>query len=63
MAKKQKPVAEQNAGRTYVSLSFSCPSEMETAIKKRCAELGLNRSEYTRKLFLEETTLKPLKTQ
>lgn len=40
------------AGRTYVSLSFSCPPEMEAAINRRCVELGLDsRSDYLRRLF------------
>jgi hypothetical protein len=40
------------AGRTYVSLSFSCPPELEAAINRRAMELGLeNRSLYLRKLF------------
>lgn len=39
-------------GRTYVSLSFSCPPEMEAAINRRCVELGLDsRSDYLRRLF------------
>jgi hypothetical protein len=39
-------------GRTYVSLSFSCPPEMESAINKRCVDLGLDsRSDYLRRLF------------
>jgi hypothetical protein len=44
---KKKP-----ANRTYVSLSFSCPAEMEIAINRRCVELGLHsRSDYLRRLF------------
>ena len=40
------------AGRTYLSLSFSCPPEMELAINRRCVELGLHsRSDYLRRLF------------
>ncbi len=43
---------KKNAGRTYVSLSFSCPPEMEAAINRRCVELGLDsRSDYLRRLF------------
>lgn len=39
-------------GRTYVSLSFSCPPELEDAINRRCTELGFHsRSDYLRKLF------------
>jgi hypothetical protein len=52
----------QNTGRTYIPLSFSCPPELEIAIQKRCADLDLNRSEYLRKLFVEETTINPLGT-
>jgi hypothetical protein len=40
------------AGRTYSSLSFSCPREMEHAINRRVVELGFHsRSDYLRKLF------------
>ena len=40
------------ASRTYVSLSFSCPPEMEVAINRRTVELGLHsRSDYLRRLF------------
>jgi hypothetical protein len=40
------------SGRTSVSLSFSCPPELEAAINRRTMELGLeNRSLYLRKLF------------
>jgi hypothetical protein len=40
------------ASRTYVSLSFSCPPEMEIAINRRTVELGLHsRSDYLRRLF------------
>jgi hypothetical protein len=43
---------KKTAGRTYVSLSFSCPPELEAAINRRSVELGLdNRSLYLRKLF------------
>jgi hypothetical protein len=43
---------QKTAGRTYVSLSFSCPPELEAAINRRSMELGLeNRSLYLRKLF------------
>jgi hypothetical protein len=43
---------KKTAGRTYVSLSFSCPPEMEAAINRRCVELGLDsRSDYLRRLF------------
>jgi hypothetical protein len=42
-------------GRTYVSLSFSCPPAMERAINRRAAELGLHsRSDYLRKLFEQD---------
>jgi hypothetical protein len=40
------------AGRTYSSLSFSCPPEMEHAINRRTVELGFHsRSDYLRRLF------------
>src|ERR1700746_1684026 len=40
------------SNRTYSSLSFSCPPEMEQAINRRCVELGLHsRSDYLRRLF------------
>jgi len=43
---------KKTTGRTYVSLSFSCPPEMEIAINRRCVELGLDsRSDYLRRLF------------
>jgi hypothetical protein len=43
---------KKHRGRTSVSLSFSCPPEMEAAINRRSMELGLeNRSLYLRKLF------------
>jgi hypothetical protein len=38
--------------RTYSSLSFSCPPEMEIAINRRTVELGFHsRSDYLRRLF------------
>jgi len=43
---------KKTPGRTYVSLSFSCPPEMEEAINRRTVELGLDsRSDYLRRLF------------
>jgi hypothetical protein len=43
---------KKHGSRTTVSLSFSCPPEMEAAINRRAMELGLeNRSLYLRKLF------------
>ena len=43
---------KKTTGRTYVSLSFSCPPAMEVAINRRCVELGLDsRSDYLRRLF------------
>jgi hypothetical protein len=43
---------KKSASRTYVSLSFSCPPEMEVAINRRTVELGLHsRSDYLRRLF------------
>jgi hypothetical protein len=45
-------VKKKQSGRTSVSLSFSCPPELEVAINRRTQELGLeNRSLYLRKLF------------
>ena len=39
-------------GRTYVSLSFSCPPELEDAINRRTVDLGFHsRSDYLRRLF------------
>ena len=43
---------KKNPDRTYVSLSFSCPPDMERAINQRTVDLGLHsRSDYLRKLF------------
>jgi hypothetical protein len=43
---------KKHAGRTYASLSFSCPAEMEIAINRRTVELGFHsRSDYLRRLF------------
>jgi hypothetical protein len=48
---------KKTANRTYVSLSFSCPPEMEIAINRRAAELGLHsRSDYLRRLFERDLT-------
>jgi hypothetical protein len=43
---------KKDSTRTYVSLSFSCPPEMEQAINRRTVELGFHsRSDYLRRLF------------
>jgi hypothetical protein len=43
---------KKDSTRTYVSLSFSCPPEMEQAINRRTVDLGFHsRSDYLRKLF------------
>lgn len=43
---------KKDAARLYVSLSFSCPPEMEAAINRRTVELGFHsRSDYLRRLF------------
>lgn len=42
---------KKDQGRTYVSLSFSCPPEMEQAINRQAAKLRMSRSEYLRRLF------------
>lgn len=50
--------------RTYVSLSFSCPPQMERLINQRTVELGFHsRSDYLRTLFERDLTLAGLTTQ
>ena len=43
-----------HSNKTYVSLSFSCPPEMEDPLNKRAAELRLTRSEYLRRLVIRD---------
>jgi hypothetical protein len=42
---------KKDPSRVYVSLSFSCPPEMEAAINRQAAKLRMSRSEYLRRLF------------
>jgi hypothetical protein len=42
------------SNKEYVSLSFSCPPEMEDPLNGRAADLRLTRSEYLRRLVIRD---------
>jgi hypothetical protein len=45
---------DHDSNKTYVSLSFSCPPDMEDPINSRAADLRLTRSEYLRRLVIRD---------